>query len=548
MNNLQRCLRFSFLVVAILFFSVTHVFAQGSIEESGSSTESMAEADESLESFGEDSLEGFGDDSLDSFSDEGSDAEGVDETGLGGFEIDLGDISAEVEKPSDLVLGGFVKLDLGYSSMHEDPDFSKIRTILNFGADYKFNKNWRFKGNWNGFYDYAAQQQYRLSVWLRKGKDQLMEETFDRDESEAEIRDFYIDGVVSKSFQVKLGRQIIAWGESESTQIIDMANPRDLREMGMVDLEDARVPVTASKFSFLTGQWELNLVAIHEIRSNKIPAEGSEFDLFQGLRNSGIQLEDEEVPESNSENTEYMIRLFKIFNGGDFSLVWADTYDDSPRLDFYKFVSIPASQDLPASQTLTLIPRHQRIKTLGFSANLVSGSWLFKTEMGRKTDVAVARKDQQSQLLASLQTIIPPPSDGIYLEERALLQGWSSKNIDQGMLGLEYAGVTDLTLSLDVSGQKINEYEENLASPEVGISYSLRATYAAFNDTLKSTLFWIKFPENNGDVVRGNIDYELGEALALSFGAINYISDDETATVYPYRDNDRLMLGFKQSF
>ena len=534
MAELQRWVGLLFLVITILCSSFTQAIAQSLDEKSGSATESKTETDNSLEGFGEDSLEGFGDDSLDGFGDEN------DDMGSGDFEIDLGDIQADIEKPSDLIFGGFIKLDLGYSPAHKEAKFSKIRTILNFGVDYKFNKDWRFKGNWNGFYDYAAQQQYRLSAWLRKGQDQFTEETFERDESEAEIRDFYIDGVFTDFFQIKLGRQIIAWGESEATQIIDMANPRDLREIGMVDLEDARVPVTASRFSFLTGQWELNLVAIHEIRSNKIPLEGSEFDVFQELRKTGIQLEDEEVPGSNAKNTEYLIRLFKTFNGGDISFVWADTYDDAPRLDFYSFDT--------SSKTLTLIPRHQRIKTAGFSANLVSGSWLFKTEMARKTGVAIARNDQHSQLTASLQTIIPPPSNGIYTEEQALLQGWSAKDVNQGVLGVEYSGVSDLTLGVEASGQKINEYEENLASIEIGTTYSLRATYAALNDTLKSTLFWVKFPKNNGDVVRINVDYDFGEALTASFGAIDYISDEETATVYPYRDNDRLLLGFKKSF
>ncbi len=476
--------------------------------------------------------DGFGEEDVDGFSEEGGFAE---------VDVNLDEIDLETEADSFWSFGGYFKQGADYSYAYEDPDFSKIRSTLNLDLDLKLTDDWRGQINWNGFYDYA---------YTHRGRDEFTDETLETYESEAEFRDFYIEGGMTEWLRIKFGRQIIAWGQSDSAQITDVANPRDIRELGMVDLEDARVPVAATKLSFSSGSQIVDLVAIHEIRGNKMPANGSEFDVFQDLRAMGIRIDDEVIPESNGENTEYLIRYFKSFNGGDLGLVWADTFEDSVYLEFS---GLEINNALPnptlAEISLNLEPTHKRIKTYGLSANLVSGSWLFKTEIAQKTDVALQRNDTQDQIVPIVINLTASSqSSAVYDAETGIIETWSEKDTTIGMLGVEYSGIENTTVTLEAVGEKINEYEETLLADEVTSQMMLMVSYSALNETLDARLIWIHFADGNGDVYRFNLEYDLIDALNLAGGVINYEASEEEASVYNFRDNDRVFVAVKYSF
>jgi hypothetical protein len=439
--------------------------------------------------------------------------------GFKSFHIDLAAIDTEADEPSFYSFGGFVKEELGYSYEHEADQIkiSKIRTTVNLKAELRFLEDWKFKAVWNGTYDDAYRQ---------AGRDKFSQEILDTYESEFEIRDCYIDGSITDWVRFKIGRQIIAWGEAEGEQIIDVANPRDMRELGMVDLEDARIPVTATQLTLFKGMWTLNLAAVHEIRGHKLPAAGSEFDLFASLRGGMIELEEEELPESKPENTEYLARLFKSFNGGDICLVWADVYDDAPYLEFSAYD--------PLQGRLRLVPRHQRYQMVGLAANRVFGSWLFKTEVAQKSGKAFPRSSEN--LIAQLLSGTLPP------------QTWSEKDTRQLMVGCEYSGLSHLTLSLEGTGERILEYDENLAGNELSGMITAGLSHSAWNDTLNSRLYWIRMSGNNGDVVRFSVGYNVIDALNVTGGVVVYAASDPEAEVYPFRQNDRLIAELKYSF
>jgi len=521
----------------IVFMAFTHLFSVESIMADSTRIKESDEIEETINNKLQDvenedeSLAGFeetDDESLEGF--EEADDDSFDEIAIESEAIESSDAEA-----SFLILGGFFKEEIAYSHEREEPEISKIRSTLNLNFDFDFSAGWKAGINLNGFYDY---------VYEYLGREEFTDETLETYESEYEVRDIYVDGRLFGSVFLKIGRQIIAWGESESVQITDMANPRDLRELGMVDIEDARIPVLATKLTVLISGWESNFVAIHEVRSNKIPAAGSEFDLLGSLRAQGIIIEEEDKPENSSENTEYLFRVFKPFNGGDISLIWADVFDDSFYLDFWElsFLTNPP--------VVSLIPRYKRIKVLGASGNLVSGSWLFKTELAGKSGVAIARNDIREQVIQSNAAILAAsqPIPGVFDEKSDIIQSWTEKNIQQLMVGAEYSGIEDFTISLEISGRQIEDYEENLLEKEVAAQMALGVTHTTLNDTLNTRLFVIRFADDNGVVVRLNVDYDIIDALNISAGVVAYEASKEEAVVYAYRLNDRVFTAVKFSF
>jgi len=494
------------------FLIVTCMTIPAIVESAELETQQVSDDDDTTDGFEEDdSLEGF---------DESDDFEDVS--------VDLTAIQSKSQTRSFYTLGGFIKEDLGYSYGHEPDDIilSKIRTTVNLSADFRLFSDWTSKIVWNGFFDYAYEN---------FGREKFNDEILETNESESEIRDLFLDGSVTHWMRFKIGRQIIAWGQSDMGQINDMANPRDSRELGTVDLEDSRIPVTSTKLSFYLNTWELNLVALHEIRGNKLPAQGSEFDIFQTITSNGITVEDEELP----TETEAMIRIFKSFNGGDISFIWSDVYSDSPHLDFEK---LTIYNNRPIAFSLT--PRHKRIQTIGFSGNWVTGSWLFKTELARKSNTAIARSD----ILTQVKQVASTTSSFTFNKDSNAITPWEEKDLTQWMLGFEYGGFDDITLSLETIIDKVENFEETLTGSEMSNMITLNLSHQALNDLLTTRLVWVRFSENNGDLGRINIDYDLIDALNISGGIVVYEATETTAKLYPYRNNDRLFAALKYSF
>ena len=487
------------------------LFMMGSLSLNSSCfvQKSWAQTSETEEMEDEDEEEGFEDDE-EGFEDE---EEGFGEDEGDGFqeiEIEVPVQASAVDKGYDF--GGFIKEDLAYSYQKPDANFkftrtkaelNKIRLTLNLFYDLKLSESWQAKISGNGFYD----------AYYDENREDFPNETLEAFEREIELRDTFIEGPITDSIRLKIGRQIIAWGESEGLAITDMANPRDNRELGLVDIEDARIPVFASKLSYLTGNWEWNLVVIHEFRSNKNATAGTDFDPYISLREV-FPFKAEELPE---EEGEWLFRLFQSFNGGDVSVMFADVYEDSPYLDFEAF---------------TFIPRYKKIQTYGASGNIVRGSWLFKFELAKKLGVTLPREDLEEQLETGQ---VNPKS-------------WSEKDIFQLMLGFDYSGVTDLSATFEVSVIKIENYEDNLFNEELRAAPSLILRYDTWNNTLHPQFLWVRLPHDNGDLLRLSADYDFIDALQFSGGIAIYDAGRKEDLLYPYRHNDRIFGSAKYSF
>jgi hypothetical protein len=418
------------------------------------------------------------------------------------------------------VFTGFFREELAYAHEKEDPVWSKIRSVLNLSLEYKIVDGWKSKIGWNGFYDYAFQYD---------GQDKYTDETLEDYETESEIRDLYLDGIVTDWLRLKVGRQVIAWGESDGTQIVDLINPRDQREIGQVDIEDARIPVTASKISFLASPWVLDLVAIHEIRPNRNGRVGSDFDPYVSLRSQGLTIADEEVPDSTFEHTELLMRLSAYLSGGDVSLVWADVYDDNAYLD-------ADTQMVGMAPVTTLTPKHKRIKFVGASGNVVSGSFVWKGEVGKTFNKAVMRNDLGQEITK------------FAMGASSSVSSWAEKDLTTMMLGLDYTGITDLTVTVEAVREEINDYEDNLLPDRTSDSLSVRVTYDALNDTLHYNGLLVSLGDNNGSIVRLTMDYDIMDALNVSGGMISYDAVDEGADLWVFREQDRIFTTLKYSF
>ena len=111
----------------------------------------------------------------------------------------------------------------------------------------------------------------------RGGYKKNSSDVLDTYEYDFELTDTYVEGSLHDRVDLKLGRQVVNWGRSESIRVLDIINPLDSREPGLVDIEDIRRSLGMAKLGFFYGAWTLTMLVIPEVRYDIQPAFGSDF-------------------------------------------------------------------------------------------------------------------------------------------------------------------------------------------------------------------------------------------------------------------------------
>jgi len=426
-------------------------------------------------------------------------------------QIEISHLSLE-NNNSVLSYVAFLREDVGYSYLkpvngfsftRQDKQISKLKSTLNFEFQLQLPNSWKAVLNINYFYDAS----YQLN-----GRDNYSNETLTKYEHDLEIFDAFVEGSITKKLYFKFGRQIQSWGESDFFQVTDVLNPRDNRELGVADITSLRLPVTSSVFTYTDDFWSLDLVANHEIRTNKSASKGSDFDRLISQR-PFLSLQQQDIPKNNFGNTEGAIRYSQVFAGGDLSLIYASVYEDNFYLDF---------------DSGSFVPRYKKINVFGMSGNMVKGSWLYKMDIARTSGASFSRSDLSIQLTSP--------------------KSWVVKNKNQYVVGLEYSGIADLGITFEAHFTEILDYENFISEDKISKSFAMRIQYDMFNQTLKPQLVWFGLDNQNGSIYRLQVDYEPVDELTFSTGIVVFDANSKTDRLYPFKNNNQIFASIKYSF
>jgi hypothetical protein len=416
------------------------------------------------------------------------------------------DPSPEDSTDSPVRLEGHVKAAVSYNFAHDPPPpgetdwrgLSRLKTELLLALDVKPADDWRAFASGTVDYDFA----YGIN-----GRDDYPDAVLDEYESAVELREAYLQGRLTGRLDIKLGRQIVVWGTSDNIRVVDVINPLDLREPGITDIEDLRLPVTLTKLDYYWGAFNLSGMAIHEVRFDKNPAYGSDFYPLD------VPAPPEDIPDSNLGNTQLAFSLTGIFSGWDLGVYWADVYS----ADAYVEMSSPGT--LPVVQR-----KHARVMMLGGSTNVALGNWLIKGEMAWLDGLKFTNMPHQT---------------------------YSRLDV---MAGLEYAGFTETRMTLEIADQHLLGHDSDLKQDPDGrnadqLQWVVRLDKDFMNDTLTLTLLVSVYGETwqDGAFQRLSAEYQLADAFTVDGGVVLYQSGN-LPTFNDVGDNDRLFLEFKYSF
>ncbi len=403
------------------------------------------------------------------------------------------------------------KTSAGYKKHEVDgSEYSGInqaQTSLYLQLDTKLSQNWKLRLSGDAFYDaiydLRSGENYRQSV---------------KDDYRTQLRldDTYIQGSIRSDLDVKAGRQVVVWGKSDTIRITDIINPLDNRVLGMTDIEDLRLSVGMLKLDYYLSKWNLSMMVIPENRIMKEATPRGEYFPVDGVLPIPGGVDDPfpalKTPSTSWENMQYAFAVNARLEGGDISFYAAEVLDQR-----WHFNEVPRIGFALSERSVS------KVKMLGSAFNLIEGSWLFKVEAAYLRDL---------RYNTSLQ---------------------KKKRIDT-LIGIEYMGVRDTTISLDLANRHIFEHEVQMSTSADMVDKNELQTAARFtrsfeNETIKAnaliTLFGDSF--ENGGFARIWAEYEIMDALRANFGVVEYIGGDQ-AYMQAIKDNDRVFADITYSF
>jgi hypothetical protein len=436
---------------------------------------------------------------------------------------------------------------------------SRLRARLNLEFDFELPRDlelprgfvllrdWKLRLAPHFWYDFT---------YLIRGTSNYTREVLGDYEWEADVQDAYLEGPLLDDLDLKIGRQVVNWGRSDTLRVLDVLNPLDNREPGRADIEDLRRAVTMVKLDWHLGRsWRITGIAIPEMRFDDLPSFGTDFSAFEvgGLDEflpPGIppELIPPELLEStlipfllpdrtephHFGDTEWGAAVSGIFEGWDISFHFAGVHEDIPRYAPGDGAYIVEQVDEGLKQV------YDRILLVGAGGNYTFGSWLFKAEAAWLYGFEYAFID-----LVMVDGIPFPLPRLDTTDEKSRLDV---------MGGVEYYGFSETTFALEVVNRHIFDYEQPMLSVpsyvrENSVEYAVRYTADWFNARLSTTLLGIIFGwrGQDGAVVRAEGSYTFRDGLVGTLGILIY-EDGDLPPLSLWGNNDRVFIDLKYSF
>lgn len=388
----------------------------------------------------------------------------------------------------------FSSVNLNGERVQGQGDFrglSHLRSRLDLDIDVDLPASWQLHAGGRVSYDIAC---------ALKGRNDFSRQYLNENETELELHEAYLDGALLADLDLKVGRQIVAWGTSETLRVVDVLNPLDSREPGLTDIEDLRLPVFMTRLDYFPATcWRLTAVLVSEMRAARTPPYGSDYHA------GPASLPAEHRSRFSARDQELALALTGRFSGWDMSLHAAWIRDEAAYLSGGR-------------------RKHARIFMGGGTCQAAMGNWLLKAE---------------TALFSGLRYSAAP-----------------EKDFHRGdlLLGVEYSGFEDTSVTFEGLLRQIFNHASQLAKGPCDVRrheawLALRVAHDLLNDTLHllATGSFSRPLAGGGGLGRLEACYDLSDTTSVRGGLVYYFGGSN-----PFHEamehNDRLFLEVKYSF
>lgn len=349
----------------------------------------------------------------------------------------------------------------------------------------------------------SEQQSWRYHISLQLRQDFAESEASN---TEIRLREAYIDWF-GDHFDIRAGQQMIVWGRSDATQIMDILTPFDLSEFLTQDFRDLRRGVTAVNMQYFRTNNSFQLVVIPVFEPSSVPGPDSRWSFFN---DNTINFEGTSAPSQNLQNIQYALKWTNRTNiNFDFEL--AAFYGLHPLPVLEKRVLMDGfdmtvnARNAYVSSPALITSGEYRVNS-NISVLFESAYWL-----NRKVDVYPQR----------LRSFDPADFNEVVsaITENNLSRFLAERSLANSMVGLK-TNAFNWQFSVQMLSDYIVAYEsEDILQDEHNLSTSFLANRSYLNDNL-TVRFLTRYNFNGKDFwINPDATYSVSDGLQLNTGA-----------------------------
>lgn len=326
------------------------------------------------------------------------------------------------------------------------------------------------------------------------------------DESGISMHEAYIDYVAS-SWDLRLGRQIIIWGNADGFRITDNISPSDLSEYITRDFDEIRMAVDAVKLRFLGTHGTGELIYIPFFRQGISPDKDSPWSLGD-LSCTSITAGNK--PEKNIENGELGAKYALFLPGFDMAVSYFYTWNDFP---YYAYTGNTGSCQVN--------PQFYRLHIYGLELSRPYNDFVFRGE---------AAFSHGNRYLST-------PRDAS-LEKKDQIK-W--------LLGLDWSPGSNWFLSFQVTEDRILDYSAKIQQTKQSAMVTANISKKLFREKLiLSGMHYLNLDEKDS-LTRLSSEYQVMDGFSLFFGS-DIFTGKRSGGFGRYKDNTQVWARAKYSF
>ncbi|MBW2216744.1 MAG: DUF1302 family protein, partial [Deltaproteobacteria bacterium] len=202
-----------------------------------------------------------------------------------------------------------------------------------------------------------------------------------------DLREAFVDFVAEGGAQkanLRLGRQIVRWGETDSFNVVNVVNPSDYSyQLAFSNPDDVAIPLWMARLDYTVAglgfldSFGIELLAIPDIRPTQLgPTNGKDgfvnFDApysytLSGFDGMGLTRIREDVPGNTWDNMEYGISMSIGWSDLEAAFHYFVGHQDNGALDWEDYIMWANTGGLLGASELTFT--HPRQRTYGYSFN-----------------------------------------------------------------------------------------------------------------------------------------------------------------------------------
>lgn len=341
--------------------------------------------------------------------------------------------------------------------------------------------------------------------------------------SDAELRELYYKRRFDQSY-LTIGKQQVVWGTADGLRVLDVVNPFSFREFLLEDFDEARIPLWMVNYIHSVGtESDLQLLLIPDASFNDLPdgsgAEAPEFAIttprFQIVIPPdvmSVNFQPLKRPSDSLKNADVGLRFATHINNMDLTFNYLYQHDDSP----VTYRQLTTQNGLPA---MDVWQAYERVHILGSTLSTdLSSTLVLRYEIGLAHDRRVLRESIGND-------------NGVLITDELSY-----------VLGVDWSGVTDSMISLQLFQSALAETAPDLVRDKVDSTVTLSINSRFMNDTLTFECIALHNLNDHDDLLRPSLTYSLYDGVNVWLGADVFMGDSK-GLFGQFGDQDRLVVG-----